>query len=812
MYSASTARNTTKLKRREGCKMKNKNLIRRVTAGFTAFATSVACSAAGAAVLPTAVAADDTDNYAKLLQYSLYMYDANMCGSDVDESSGFSWRGDCHTDDAVPGGYHDCGDHVKFGITAGYSGATLGWSYYEYKDVFDSLGQTGHLKLITDRFCKYFKDCTTLSGGSVTDFVYQIGDGNADHNTYWGPPEQQDSSSRKVFRTSSGASDVAAEYAAALAVSYINFGNNEDLEYAKALFDFSTKYNQVASEGVTPFYSSSNCADDQSFAAGFLYLATKEDKYNSFLKSNQKDPNYEHCWDNVYLGAAVLNGEINGDWSIPEKYAQQRMSDPNKWYTPDGWGAARYNTSAQYIGLLLKKYGKADHTAWCQGQMDMILGKNPKNVCLVVGFNDVSAKYPHHEAASGLKGWDEYNAAGETFGGKGHTLTGALEGGFADADFQYKDALNDITSSEVGIDYNATLVAAAAGLYNEFKTGQTVADPNGIDRVIHYEENFTVETTTSSETTTTTTSTTTETTTTTVTTTADRAVAIVNVSMLDPDTGKQVPGVEYGITGYGDNGAFFGSEKFVSGETTDTIDVNWHDLSTEAFKQAMFWDLSISKVPEGYLTPSPVNGKFSIVDGKADVTITLEKAPAYEKMMLNIDIVDKETGKAVPGAEFTISLKEGNNDLGMRRYKSGDSTNAIDVKWDNVTVPSKVEATINITSVPQGYDMPEDTDKICVFYRSDSISPKYELVKNGEPVRLWGDANLDEKVTVADAVAILQSIANKDKYALKPEGALNADVYANGDGITAKDAYVLQLVDAGKLKASDLPMPEIMEN
>ena len=797
--------------------MKNKNLVRRITSGFTALATAAACSATGMLTAPTVIAAEDTDNYAKLLQYSLYMYDANMCGSEVGEKSGFSWRDDCHTDDAVPGGYHDCGDHVKFGITAGYSGATLGWSYYEYKDVFDSLGQTGHLKLITDHFCKYFKDCTTISSGvaggaTVTDFVYQIGDGNADHNSYWGPPEQQDSSSRKVFKTSSGASDVAAEYAAALAVNYINFGNAEDLAYAEALFDFSTKFNQVASEGVTPFYTSSNCEDDQSFAAGFLYLATKDEKYNTFLKNHQKDPNYEHCWDNVYLGAAVLNGEINGDWSIPEKYAQQRMSDPSKWYTPDGWGAARYNTSAQYIGLLLKKYGKADHTAWCQGQMDMILGKNPKNVCLVVGFNDVSAKYPHHEAASGLKGWDEYNAAGATFGGKGHTLTGALEGGFADAGFQYVDALNDITSSEVGIDYNATLVAAAAGLYKEFKTGQVDTKVNGVDRDIKYETPDIVTTTSTTETettTTTTVTTTTETTTTTVTTTAERAVAIVNVSILDPDTGKQVAGVEYGITGYGDNGAFFGSEKFISGETTDTIDVNWHDLSTEDFKRAKFWDIGINEVPEGYMTPSPMNSKFSIVDGKADVTITLEKAPAYEKMMLNIDIVDKETGKAVPGAEFTISLKEGNTDLGTRSYTSGDGTNKIDVKWDNVTAPSKVEATITVKSVPQGYDMPEDTDKICVFYRHDVISPKFELAKNGEPVRLWGDANLDEKVTVADAVAILQSLANKDKFALKPEGAKNADVYANGDGITAKDALIIQMVDAGAYKQSDLPLPEI---
>ncbi len=52
------------------------------------------------------------------------------------------------------------------------------------------------------------------------------------------------------------------------------------------------------------------------------------------------------------------------------------------------------------------------------------------------------------------------------------------------------------------------------------------------------------------------------------------------------------------------------------------------------------------------------------------------------------------------------------------------------------------------------------------------------------------------KVTVADAVAILQSIANKDKFALDEEAAANADCFDPGDGITAKDALAIQQLDA----------------
>ena len=46
----------------------------------------------------------------------------------------------------------------------------------------------------------------------------------------------------------------------------------------------------------------------------------------------------------------------------------------------------------------------------------------------------------------------------------------------------------------------------------------------------------------------------------------------------------------------------------------------------------------------------------------------------------------------------------------------------------------------------------------------------------------WGDANCDNTVSVADAVAILQYLGNKDKYKLTENGKSNAEVYNNGDG------------------------------
>ncbi|MCR5075392.1 MAG: cellulase family glycosylhydrolase [Ruminococcus sp.] len=70
------------------------------------------------------------------------------------------------------------------------------------------------------------------------------------------------------------------------------------------------------------------------------------------------------------------------------------------------------------------------------------------------------------------------------------------------------------------------------------------------------------------------------------------------------------------------------------------------------------------------------------------------------------------------------------------------------------------------------------------------------------PTKLeYGDANLDGNVTVADAVAILQYIGNKDKYKLSDEARANADCFNPGDGITGMDALAIQKLDAKLIKS-----------
>ena len=502
-----------------------------------------------------AASAASYDNYAKLLQYSMYFYDGNMCGSDVGSASQFDWRDNCHGSDEVDGGFHDAGDHVKFGLPAGYTASTLGWGYYEFKDSYDALGQTAHLQALTDRFCDFFKASTKLSGDTVTSFCYQVGVGQADHDVWCSPESQNDQSLRTAYWTSDDASDIAAEYAAALAVNYINFGNAEDLKYAKALYNYSIKTNKANCPEAENFYRSYDYYDDQAWAAGWLYLATKDSTYSSFLDKFMNDTNAGKsgqsgckwgvystmCWNNVSLGAAILQSEITGDamdWAKVTTYLNGKCTSESTYYCESDWGSARYNTALQMAALATTKYSAKsgmDYSSWCKAQMGMILGNNPKNVNFVVGMDSNSAKYPHHRAASGYQNFDEMK--GKTgYSSNGHTLVGALVGGPADSNFTYTDSVNDYQANEVALDYNAGLVGAAAGLYSIYKTGSVDSSIEGVSGSIVTTTKATTTTTNKPVTTTTTQATTKQNiTTTTITTAAPSGGKTANIT-----TGTQV--------------------------------------------------------------------------------------------------------------------------------------------------------------------------------------------------------------------------------------------------------------------------------
>lgn len=463
------------------------NLKKKLTAVLSAGVLSVTGTVSAMSGMTVTADTPDLqlDNYAKLLQYSLYFYDANMCGSAADNSA-FSWRSACHTGDAVAGGFHDAGDAIKCGLTAGFTASTLGWMCYEYQDQFQETGTMEHYQLIMNEFCDFFKASTTLSGDEVSSFVYEMGDDGKDHSTWYAPEKMWDRDSSETYSVKDGASNVAAQYAAALAQNYIISGREEDLTYATALYNFAAKYRKMTYDQST--YQDKDVQDDISWAAGWMYLATKQDDYlteNSKYTSSTNDWTKDYCYANASLGAAIINAEITGNWSYATSYIDGIVnSNQNQFYVMNSWGSARHNTLMQTCALVVSHHkdesGK-DYSEWAQKQMNYILGDNNANVCLVVGWNDVSATSPHHRAASNLTNssdWHEYNSwDGDYASSGGHILYGALCGGPTSSDFTtYNKTAKDATSNEVALDYQVGLVGAAAGLYAAYGTGSVVAE------------------------------------------------------------------------------------------------------------------------------------------------------------------------------------------------------------------------------------------------------------------------------------------------------------------------------------------------
>lgn len=481
-------------------------------------------------------AAEDYSNFAKALQYSMYFYDSNMCGEEVEENTRFMWRGDCHTYDSqlplnteytnlssefinenkdildpdgdgyvdVSGGFHDAGDHVKFGMPEAYAASTLGWGYYEFRDSYVKTGQNDHIETILKYFNDYFMKCTFRNAsGEVIAFCYQVGEGEIDH-LYWNAPEIDEMKRKGFFLTAEKPqTDYVAATAASLASAYLNFKDtdiayaNECLDYAKALFKFAqTNEKQLSDndDGPRSFYISSKWVDDYCWAGMWLYMATGDTDYlDEALGVLNNDyyapPTYVHCWNDVWTGAMCLISECNDKdntildrfrtisgkneyeikdfWSQIEKQIQNCMSgslgklSPQGYFFLDKWGSARYNTAAQLAALVYDKYnneGKpSEYSDWARGQMEYLLGNNDAGTAYVVGYNENAVKYPHHRAASGL------TMAEDTREQK-HVLYGALVGG-PDSDDYHSDTTNDWIYNEVTIDYNAAFVGACAGLY-----------------------------------------------------------------------------------------------------------------------------------------------------------------------------------------------------------------------------------------------------------------------------------------------------------------------------------------------------------
>jgi endoglucanase len=418
-------------------------------------------------------------DYSQALKNAIQFYDGNKCGKEVATNNVFSWRGACHTTDGsdkgldLTGGYHDAGDHVKFGLPQGYAASVLGWAFYEFKDVFASTGNTTKMLEQLKHFTDYFLKCHPTSD----IFYYQVGDGDVDH-AYWGPPEDQTSSrpTKYYADASNPASDVLGEASAALSLMYLNYKDQDAtyasscLQAAKELYAMG-KAHQGKGSGQS-YYTSSSYVDDLAWAAVWLYLALNETGYlteaKQFLASSGSslDSNWTMGWDDVKLPVILKLSDITGEQTYKDAIVYNLNYWKNSLKTTSGglkyladWGVLRYAAAESMLALIYyKRTSDESLKTFAKSQIDYILGNNPANISYMIGFGTNWPKHPHHRAANG------YTYANNDYLKEAkHVLTGGLVGGPDSSDVYYDD-VTKYQYTEVALDYNAGLVGALAGL------------------------------------------------------------------------------------------------------------------------------------------------------------------------------------------------------------------------------------------------------------------------------------------------------------------------------------------------------------
>lgn len=740
----------------------------------------------------------------------------------------------------VAGGMHDAGDHVKFCLPGSYAASTVGWGYYEFRDAYIDAGQQEHIENILHWMNDYYLKCTYFDdNGDILAFCYQVGEGNIDHN-YWNAPELQsekllDFARPAYFATvDTPASDMCAGVAASLAVNYLNFKDTEP-EYAEQslnaaikLYEFAVKThsetegNKVTSLGYDGgFYTSSYDYDELAWAAVWLYECTgvydyiddiiRVDEtvsgdmgahpYTGYLKRIISDTGncwqniWVHCWDTVWGGVFAKLAPITNcsrDWYIfrwnLEYWSGMNPNDAanasfvptvtsHKYFGPDDtlwnssitaeeiadlpetdgaflaktpqgfsmlneYGSARYDTAAQLCALVYaKETGDMTFTNWAEGQMEYIMGNNDIVYKERVEANEKAEadgeKLPYsedelHGSRSFIVGYDLENGACHPHHRAAHGSKTLNMDEPADQTHVLWGALvGGPDSDDAHRDITKDYIYNEVAVdYNAAFTGAAAGLYKyfGKDKGDKPMENFPPS--------------------------EASMKGEINEFYLEArvvqenEARSQVEVKVYNDTSlpprYVDNikcRYFFNvSELFKYGQDIDDVqvdifydeeDANTNGVSKATISQPVKWD---------------DNGTYY-------VEISWKGCEFYGKRVFHFGLI----------ADMDADYK---------------------TNWDPTDDYSR-----------EGLEISEDTLKLT------ELIPVYvdnKLVWGKEPAGgaseniLWGDADLDEKVGISDVVKVMMYVCNKETYPLEAQGAINADVYNNGDGVFISDALSIQ--------------------
>lgn len=405
----------------------------------------------------------------------------------------------------LTGGWHDCGDHIKVGVTMGSSAVSLLVAYDVWPKAFQDNYDENYgakngipdvldeVKVATDYFIKSF-----LPDGS---FCYYVGS-PGDHNV-WMTSSKQSSQSvenggdpRPVWTATDKGGPQAANYVSALCLMAIHYPDNEYKlkckEVAVKGYEFA-KATKSQHGAIPMFYSNPNTewADELALSALMLYRLTGDKTYwedaLGYMKGKWEN-NYPIAWDTmtdyVYYYIAKENpNQDNGAGGKYVKFLEKNVfemhiptaeKDPNGFpYYSSRWGTNKLALggaipAALYVKLVEDEVIPESQSAtvaenYCKRIVSYVMGDNEFGHTFLHGFqNDFTFRLHHRNAMGRNDNPPTYEknkadfmfASGGVIGGPSATgvFENIIEGGAS------------YTETEGGCDYNAPFVAAIASI------------------------------------------------------------------------------------------------------------------------------------------------------------------------------------------------------------------------------------------------------------------------------------------------------------------------------------------------------------
>lgn len=192
--------------------------------------------------------------------------------------------------------------------------------------------------------------------------------------------------------------------------------------------------------------------------------------------------------------------------------------------------------------------------------------------------------------------------------------------------------------------------------------------------------------------------------------------------------------------------------------------------------------------------------------GTTTTTTTTEPAPEPEVYKLAIKT---NGGKKL---EVTIKMTPADYELANGCFGYADGMDWISTEWEVTEFDKDGKAVVSF-DIPDGVENLEfqiwwpnsETDAASCIATSYSIDGTVTNLDTPSDV-LYGDANGDGSVDVADVVAVAAYVGSPATNKLTEEGLANADVQGDGDGVTANDALAIQQYLANIIKS--LPVKE----